>query len=172
MGHLLEKQGVQLVLAAIPEIIKHIPDFKFIIIGDGQYKVALTALARELNVASYCDFKGKIDSHVELENEIAKSCVAIAPYVKKLDTWTYYADPGKVKTYLACGVPVLLSSIPWNAAEIAERGCGRIISENPEDIARQAVFLMNYSSNQTARDQAIRYSQNYNYANLFGELQI
>ncbi|MBI3887667.1 glycosyltransferase family 4 protein, partial [Candidatus Microgenomates bacterium] len=117
MGHLLEKQGVQLVINAIPEIIKAVPDFRFKIIGGGQYREALIALARHLNVINYCDFKGKIEDHKDLENEIAKSCLAIAPYIKELDTWTYYADPGKVKTYLACGLPVLLTDLPWNAQE-------------------------------------------------------
>jgi len=172
MGHLLEKQGVQLIIKAIPEIIKYIPDFRFKIIGDGQYKDNLIALANHINVTRYCDFKGKIDDHKDLENEIAKSCLSIAPYIKELDTWTYYADSGKVKTYLACGVPVLLTDLPWNAAEIEENLCGKIISENPIDISCCIITFMDSQKNQLYRDNAINYSKRFNYEHIFKNLTL
>ena len=170
MGHLLEKQGVQSVIEIIPKIIIKIPNFKFKIIGGGNYKEILITLAKKLNVLKYCDFKGKIESHKELENEIAKSCVAIAPYIKKLDTWTYYADPGKVKTYLGCGVPVLLTDIPWNSKEIEKNKCGIIIKEDREDIIKKILYLMNPKINQKFRDNAIRYAESYDYNRMFDKL--
>jgi glycosyltransferase involved in cell wall biosynthesis len=170
MGHLLEKQGVQLILAALPEIIIKIPQFKFKIIGDGSFKESLMKLAEKLGVASVCEFKGKIDNIKELEDEIAKSCVAVAPYVKKLDTWTYYADPGKIKTYLACGVPVVLTDIPWNAQEIVAAHCGLLIDEDKNDIVRQILQLMSAPINRQARQQAIKYANSFDYENIFGKL--
>jgi len=173
MGHLLEKQGVQLVIEAVPEIIKKISSFRFKIIGNGHYKENLTALAKRLNVAEYCDFKGKIEDHRELESEIARSCMAIAPYIQNLDTWTYYADPGKVKTYLACGVPVLLTDIPWNASDIESNNCGMIIREDPGDIADKIVMLMHDSEKcQQLRDNSIAYSQKFNYENIFNKVKL
>lgn len=170
MGHLLEKQGVQLVIKAIPRIIKKILGFKFKIIGDGQYKEELIKLAKDLDVLDYCSFMGKIEDIKELENEIAKSCLAIAPYIKKLDTWTHYTDPGKVKTYLACGVPLLLTSIPWNAKEIEKNKCGIIISENEDDIITKILELMDKNKNQIFRDNAIKYSKAFDYKNIFSNL--
>lgn len=172
MGHLLKKQGVQLVIRAIPEILKQIPDFKFKIIGTGSYLKELIKTAEELRVLSYCDFKGKINSHKELEDEIARSCIAIAPYIKELDTWTYYADPGKVKTYLACGVPVLLTEVPWNAEEIEKAGCGKIISEAEDNFVSKIAELMDKNVNQEYRDRAIEYSDRFNYKNIFSTLRL
>lgn len=172
MGHLLEKQGIQLIIRAVPEIIKKIPDFKFKIIGEGQYKQALIKLANDLNVAQHCDFKGKIDKHQELENEIAKSCLAIAPYIKELDTWTYYADPGKIKVYLGSGVPVLLTNISWNAQEIEKNKCGIIISENQKDVVAKILFLMKKENNQPYRENAKAYSKKFNYEKIFSKILI
>lgn len=173
MGHLLEKQGVQLVIQAIPLIIKKIPTFRFKIIGNGQYKEDLIKLAKSLGVIQYCDFKGKIKNHRELENEIARSCLAIAPYIKKFDKWTYYADPGKVKAYLACGLPVLLTDIPWNAKEIEENKSGMIISEERRDIVDKIILLMNNKViNQKYRESAIRYSERFNYEKIFSNLNL
>ncbi len=170
MGHLLPKQGVQLVIRAIPEIVKKMPDFRFKIIGGGSYRLELERLAKELNVEKYCHFLGKIKSDEELEKEIAKSCLAIAPYVKNLDTWTYYADPGKVKKYLACGVPVLLTNIPWNAREIENRRCGLIIGEDVKGVITGVITLMGSERNQEYRLRAREYARQFDYANIFRDV--
>lgn len=170
MGHLIEKQGVQLVIRAIPEILKAMPELRFKIIGGGGYKEQAEQLARDLNVVHACDFLGKIDDIRALEDEVARSAVAIAPYVKALDTWTYYADPGKVKTYLACGVPVLLTDIPWNAKDIEEKECGKIITEDVEDIVEKILLLMDKARNESYRKNAAAYSRSFDYENIFHSL--
>jgi len=172
MGHLLEKQGVQLVIKVIPEIVKCIPNFKFKIIGSGKYKDALVKLSKDLNVSEFCDFRGKIDDIKVVEQEIAKSCVAIAPYIKKLDTWTYYGDSGKVKTYLACGVPVLLTDIPWDAQEIKDNKCGEIITEEKRDIIDNIIKLFNPNINQEYRNNAIKYAESFDYEKIFNQLPL
>lgn len=170
MGHLLEKQGVQIVLQALPDIVAKIPDFKFKIIGTGRYENDLRQLAEKLGVSSYCSFLGKIESDIDLENEIAKSCVAIAPYVAELDKWTYYADPGKVKKYLACGVPVLLTDVPWNAKDIESSRCGKIITTDKDSIVNGILDMMSSGTNQEFRENAIKYSFSYDYQVMFDNL--
>lgn len=170
MGHLIPKQGVQLVLEAIPLIVKENPNFRFKVIGDGSFKSALIEKAKELNVDSYCNFVGKIVDSVLMEKEIARSCVAIAPYMKELDLWSYYADPGKVKTYLACGVPILLTDIPWNAQQIAHSRCGVIIGETKESIMQGVLDLMNAQKNAEFRKNALEYAKAFDYQNIFKEI--
>jgi glycosyltransferase involved in cell wall biosynthesis len=170
MGHLLEKQGAQLIIKTLPALIKNNPKITFKIIGTGSYKKELYDLAKSLNVLSNCDFKGKIEDHRVLENEIAKSCVAVGPYIKKLDTWTYYADPGKIKTYLACGVPVLLTDIPWNAEDIEKNKAGIIISENIKEIEKKLLYIMKPSINSVFRKNAVSYSTNFDYITIFKSL--
>lgn len=168
MGHIHEKSGIQLVIDAIPEIVKKIPDFRFKIIGGGAYVSALVDKANSLKVAENCFFLGKIDDICKVEEEIAKSALAIAPYVSALDTFTKYADPGKVKTYLACGVPVLLTDVPWNAYEIQTNECGLIIGEEKSDIAIKIIELItNPFLNERYRLNALKYSKNFDYDEIF-----
>lgn len=166
MGHLLPKQGVQHVIEVMPEILRSMPEFVFKIIGEGKYKDDLINLAKDKGVIDHCRFLGKIERIEDLENEIAKACLAIAPYVKELDTWSYYADPGKVKTYLACGVPVLLTDIPWNAHEIMDNGCGLIIGGG---VIQPSVIIDNMASdkNKKMRSSSIKYSQRFDYNAIF-----
>lgn len=170
MGHLIEKQGVQLVLRCMPAIIKRNKLFRFKIIGEGNYARELHKIAGKYKIDKYCNFKGKISDNEIMEKEIAKSCLAIAPYIKRLDKWTKYADPGKVKTYLGCGVPVLLTDLPWNAGEIQKTGCGKIITEDKDSIIENVIKFMRKDINGKCRVSAIKYSQKYNWINIFSDL--
>ena len=174
MGHLLEKQGVQLVLEAIPRIVESIPDFRFKVIGDGEHASVLHAFAKQLGVQQYVDFLGLIADDQEMERQIARSGAAIAPYIRSLDTFTQFgADPGKIKIYLGCGVPILVTDVPWIAREIETRGCGLIISEELEDIVPKVTKLLKEPQvNQACRDNAARYALEFDYASIFARLEI
>jgi glycosyltransferase involved in cell wall biosynthesis len=167
MGHLLEKQGAQLVIRAMPRLLEKIPGLTFKIIGDGSYRPTLEHLASAEGVSRQCVFMGKIPTPEELEDEVAKAAVAIAPYVRELDKWTAYADPGKVKTYLACGVPVLLTDVPWNAREIEARGCGKLISEDVDDIVASIVSTLEPATNSRMRDNARQYAREFGWQRIF-----
>jgi glycosyltransferase involved in cell wall biosynthesis len=167
MGHLLAKQGVQLVLEILPELVKLYPKIKFKIIGAGSYKEELESIALRNGVKNYCYFLGKIDKIKELEDEVARSTIAVAPYTKKLDTWTYYADPGKIKTYLGCGVPVVLTDIPWNARDIDKNECGIVIEESKESLLNAVKFLLQKDNNIRYRENSKKYSKSFNYDSIF-----
>lgn len=169
MGHLLKKQGIDMIIKKIPDIVREIPNFELKIIGDGNYKNQLERLVDILEVKNYCTFLGRI-SDKRLRKEIAKSAVAIAPYYVGKDSYTYYADPGKVKTYLACGVPVLLTNLPWNVKEIEKSKCGLIIKDDGNDLVNKLAYLMKKEINPKFRKNAIKYSEKFNYEKIFVNL--
>lgn len=172
MGHLLPKQGVDIVLKRMPKIVKNLPQLKFKIIGDGSYKNTLVEMTRDLGIQKYCDFMGRIDNSVKMEREIAKAAVSIAPYKRTIDNYSYYADPGKVKTYLACGVPVLLTDLPWNAKDIEKSKCGVIIKDDGSDLIEKLEKIMKPEVNKEFRKNAIKYSENYDYEKIFESLKL
>lgn len=172
MGHLLPKQGVDTVIKSIPKIIMSTPQFKFKIIGDGSFKNALVEMAHELGVEKYCKFTGRIDDSVKMEKEISLAAAAIAPYKKTKDNYTYYADPGKVKSYLACGVPVLLTDLPWNAKEIEKKKCGIIIKDDGSDLVVKLRKIFKPDVNKEYRKNAASYSKAYGYAKIFSSLDL
>lgn len=171
MGHLMRKQGVDLVIRNILEITKQIPGFKFKIIGEGNYRNDLVKLSKKLSVSKYCQFLGRI-GNIRLEKEVAKSAAAIAPYLKTKDSYTYYADPGKVKTYLACGVPVLLTDLPWDAKEIEKKKCGFIIDDRGTNLVEKLTKIMKPSVNREFRKNAVKYSKNFDYDKIFSKLEL
>lgn len=172
MGHLLEKQGVQFIIKALPTLKGEYPDVLFKIVGDGPYKPSLESLAKDLGVYDSCKFYGKVPNHDEMLSIVANSCVSVAPYVKELDTWTYFADPGKVKEYLATGVPVLLTDLPWNAHDIEDYGCGEIITLTNENIVTGLLSLFDEAKNRKMREKAIEYSKRFDYTSIFDSLNL
>jgi len=165
-GHLIEKQGIQNILQAIPEIIKVKPDFIFEIFGDGEFKPTLEALTIRLNIQEHVKFHGYIQDHTDLEEKISKGAFAFALYdkydAKGNFTFTYFADPGKIKLFLACGLPVLLTDVSYNAHDLVAAKCGLLIGRGRKSISSTAIKLLKdptllkmYKKN--ARDYAKRF---------------
>ncbi|MEK7173132.1 MAG: glycosyltransferase, partial [Patescibacteria group bacterium] len=78
VGHLLEMMGVQLVIRAIPLILKKISDFHFLIIGGGEYETTLKNLTKKMGVENSVTFTGWIKDRQERDRLMADSAVGIA----------------------------------------------------------------------------------------------
>lgn len=172
MGNILKKQGVQYVIEAIPKVIKKIPNFTFLVIGGGDYIPTLKKLADNIGVSKYVKFTDFIDDHKEVEKMLSRCSVAVAMY-EKFDengdlSFTYFADPGKIKSYLASGLPVLLTDVPHNAKEIEKLNCGKIIKTDYKDIVRAVVSLMKDENKlMKYRQNAIKYAEKYDWNLIF-----
>lgn len=173
MGHLLEKQGVQHVLRAMPLILAELPDVNLLILGKGEYAPALQALATELGIGGQVEFRGFVPDHRDLERMIAESALAVALYEPgDLErNWTYYTDAGKIKAYLGAGVPVLTTSVPTNAGDIAFHECGLLVDPQPAYIGRAVVGLLGDPERlQRYRHNALDYARRFDWNAIFDPL--
>lgn len=172
MGHILEKQGVQYVLDAVLEIVKQIPDFKFLIIGEGEYLGTLKQKVKDLGIEKYVNFAGFIKSHQKVEKILSKCAISIAMYQQGnlKSNFTYFADPAKLKSYLAAGLPVLLTNVSYNAKEIEENKCGIIIDYNKNEIAKAVIDLMKDEKRlKEYRQNAINYARQFDWNLIFSQ---
>jgi glycosyltransferase involved in cell wall biosynthesis len=128
MGHVQEKSGVQLFVEALPALRSQFPGLGLDVFGDGPYVPDLRALVARLDLSDAVAFHGFIDDHAELEQRLSRCTFGLALYSPELDDFSRYADPGKPKVYLACGLPVIIVDVPAVAGEIAEAGAGLCIS--------------------------------------------
>lgn len=58
VGRLVERKGQDMVIMALPEIIKEIPDIHYLIVGEGPYRKHLEALVEKLGLDKYVSFAG------------------------------------------------------------------------------------------------------------------
>lgn len=175
IGHLLEKQGVQMVLEAIPLIIKKVPDFTFIIVGGGEYEERLKQLVATLHIAKYVEFTGWIKDRKKIDEMMSKSAIAVATYKpekEKLYNFTYYADPTKLKDYLGAGLPIVLTDISYNAQEIAEKKCGILVEYTKSDIAKAIITLLQEETQlKKYRKNALEYAQSFDWEKIFDKIR-
>ncbi len=168
MGHLTEKQGVQLVIQAMPQILRKIPNFRFEIFGGGEYETKLRALAVQIGVSNSVVFHGYMDDLFALENELAKAAAGIAPYVDNKNNFIRYTDPGKVKAYLSSGIPVIVTKVPLVWRDIERLGCGKACDSSVEDVAQTIIaVLKNEKELRLMRKKAKESCARYHWERVF-----
>ncbi len=135
MGHLVERMGADTALEAIALLAGRDVEVTAELVGRGPVGERLRAQAATLGGQDRVRFHGFIADHRELERVLAQASVAVAPYSTRVDSFTRFADPGKLKSYLAAGLPILLTDVPPNAGELAEHGGAQIVDDDPAAFA-------------------------------------
>ena len=170
MGTLFKRQGVQLVIESLPEVIKKIPGIKFVVIGKGPYETELKKLVNKLNLEKYVFFLGYIPNPVVMENRIAQAAIAVALYDKKYDEFSYYGTPGKIKNYLGAGVPVIMTDVPYGVRQIKNAQCGFIVKYSKDELADKIInFFSNEKIMENYRLNALKYVKKYDWDQVFAK---
>lgn len=162
VGVLWEKQGLQLVIRALPNIISRVNRVRLVIVGKGDYTGKLKKLARGLHVEKHVRFLGFVEKHTAVERLLCKSAIGIAPYMPIPDNFTYFSNPGKPKLYLGCGLPVVITDVPAIARVIESHRAGMIIDYTVESIQKKLLKLLTDDKlYNTYRNNALALSKNY-----------
>ncbi len=141
-GSLRTEHGPGLIIEALPAIIEKEPGVRIIFAGDGELREELENKAEELDVSSHVKFTGYIDSGEEVYRILTAAGLALATYPSGDNTYKLYSDPGKVKIYLACGLPVIITDVPPIAKTIRERGAGEIVKYEPASLAEAVLGII------------------------------
>ena len=136
MGGLLKTKGAELFLPIAEELLRRKKKFKFIIIGGGDYGRELKEEIRRRKWDRYLEVLGYIEDHNRVQSIISRCGVALAPYFPEdKNNYSYYADAGKLKTYLGCGIPIVLTDVPPFGKTLVKKGAGLFAQYDPIDIA-------------------------------------
>jgi glycosyltransferase involved in cell wall biosynthesis len=135
IGHLVERMGGETVIGALALLRERGSDVTGDIAGRGPLQERLRAQANRCGLQDAVRFHGFISDHRELERLLSHAAVALAPYNTRVESFTRYADPSKLKSYLAAGLPTLLTSVPPNADELAEQAGAEIVHDDPASLA-------------------------------------
>lgn len=163
LGHLVERQGVDTLLHALALL----DDVDADIVGSGPLEGALRAQAKELGLDARVTFHGYVPDHVDVERILAGASVAVAPYRASDDSFTRFADPGKLKAYLAAGLPIVLTDVPPNARELAAEAGAQLADDDARALANAlAETLASPETWRTRREAALDYARRFDWSVL------
>ncbi|MHB8788726.1 MAG: glycosyltransferase family 4 protein [Desulfobulbaceae bacterium] len=135
VGSFAVYQGVDLLLATIPEVVRQSPHARFIIIGgSGEEIKDRTRRLQEQGVAQAVTFLGKIDPDL-LPNYLAASDVLLSPRVSGVNT------PLKLLDYLKAGRPVVATDVAANSL-ILDQDTALLAAPDAESLARAMLELI------------------------------
>jgi glycosyltransferase involved in cell wall biosynthesis len=171
LGHLVPRQGVAALLEALALLHARNEEVEADIIGTGPEEPAARASARALGVEGIVRFHGFVLDHRDVESLLAGASIAVAPYEETDSTFTRHADPGKLKAYLAAGLPIVMTDVPPNARELAREAGAEVV---PYDAAAFADAISRALSSPddwgTRRGAALEYVGRFDWPTLLAEL--
>jgi glycosyltransferase involved in cell wall biosynthesis len=167
LGHLVPRQGVELLLDALALLGNVRAD----VIGGGPLEHALRGRAAELGLGDSVRFHGFVPDHREVERLLAAAALGVAPYRPDADTFTRYADPGKLKAYLAAGLPIVLTDVPPNASELARHAGAEVVPFDAGAVARALdIGLADADRWLERRNAAVAYVSRFDWEVLLSDL--
>ncbi|MBN1114351.1 MAG: glycosyltransferase [Oligoflexia bacterium] len=169
MSMLDETKGVQLLIEAMQDVIKEVPEAQLLVIGTGPYEQALKDQAKKLSLENSVKFLGLMD-HEQLFKFIPHERVSVAPYMDDPNNYTYYADPTKPKEYLGCGLPMVITDVPWIAEEVKKRPMGVVCRYRREELAAACVKLLKDDEFYKAcLNNALDFASRLSWESIYGE---
>jgi len=137
VGRLDRDHDLKAVFRALSKV-----DLKLFIIGSGPEEENLRRLAKKYRLKNRVFFLGR-KNHPEVIRFLKNfSGFGLAPYSSQSD-WTYYADPVKIKEYLACLVPPITNNITEIARLVKSKRLGFVYQNNLGEILPKVASLNN-----------------------------
>lgn len=169
IGHIVPHVGLQAAVSAMKLITGPLPEARLLVVGDGPYLETLRQLALREGVEDAIQWYGYVPDHAGALDLLATCSIGIAPYRRQIDRWTRFADPGKIRAYLSCGLAVVATDVPPVAREIITRNCGVICGQTSQDLAEAILGLVENPSRLAAyRKNALKLGLEYDWSAIFG----
>lgn len=138
-GGVQRGRGIQTVFDSIPKVVKALPNFLFVVIGDGYATDEMKRLIAERSLHDYVMWVGWVE-HKSMYKYIKASKAGVIPHLVSDHTNT--TIPNKIYDYMGLGLPVIASdAIPMKRL-INEVGCGVTFRSGDSDDFCHMVFKL------------------------------
>jgi len=138
-GAMYYHRGLDILLEAIPIVVRKIPDAKFVLLGSGTELEKLKKIVSDNNLEKSVEFKGWIERDKIPEN-ISDASIGIGPL--RLTDVTSRALPIKVLEYMAASLPIIAKkgTLPEDVLVNEQNG---FFIDGSEDLAEKIILLLN-----------------------------
>jgi glycosyltransferase involved in cell wall biosynthesis len=168
-GSVDRRNGILFLVELIKYVCDHDERVSFDIIGDGPLKNQVSSELDDLVRSGRVVIWGYVAEEEVVVSILGSASIAIAPFDETPGSFTEYADPQKIKFYLAAGLPILLTSIPPNSHELVENAGCTVLSHDDGLGKWSSTILRVLESEQ---DYLVRSKLAYEYAEQFSRTVI
>jgi glycosyltransferase involved in cell wall biosynthesis len=164
VGKLDAHRGVELVVRAMPDLLRQFPKLTLTIVGDGRQRAHLQKVALSLGLGSSVRLPGWIEFG-KIWSYIESSAICLIPHLRSEHTDTTL--PNKLFDYMSMGKPVIASNCAPLERVIRETDCGLTFrSGDVSDLQRALRTLLSSPEMQLTKGQngkkAVRENYNWN----------
>ena len=139
LGNTSKRRGIDLILDSIPEIIKQIKNFKFVVVGSSSYDKTIKEKVEKLGISNFVDLEGWKEESL-FQSYIKSSKIGVSPLDSNIHHDTTYAN--KIFQYMSLGCPVLCSDVKAQDELINKYHFGLSFnSENRRDFIKKVYLL-------------------------------
>ncbi|CAE6488222.1 glycosyltransferase family 4 protein [Candidatus Nitrosotenuis uzonensis] len=137
-GVMYHHRGLDILLQAVPKVIKIMPKTKFLLFGEGPQKNQLLDIVKKNNMNENVSFMGWLDRST-LADYLSEASIGIGPL--KISTVTKNALPIKVLEYMASSLPIIAKSgtLP---SDILVDGKNGYFIESVDELAEKIIYLL------------------------------
>jgi len=167
IGSLVQQQGIMFVLESLKLLRKEISDIHITIVGTGEMRKEIEDYCKINKLQKMVELVGYIHDPYEADKIISKGALGVAMYVPNTGI-VAYTEPGKVKRYLSCSVPVIMTPVSVIADDLERCQCGFSSNFDLDEFASKVIsFLGKPYLMQTYRKNALTYAKRFEWERIF-----
>lgn len=154
VGHLIERKGNHLTIAAMPELLAQHPQARLLLVGEGDQRQLLQQQVRSLGLEARVRFVGAVP-HAQLADWYSAADLSVL--ASSREGWA-----NVLLESMACGTPVVATNI-WGTPEVvADPVAGELVDRR--DAPSLAQGMLRLLQRRPARAAVRRYAEGFGWA--------
>lgn len=137
-GAMYHHRGLDILLDAAPEIVRQVPDVRFVFLGSGPENDKLKEIVAQKNLQNHVSFEGWIKRE-KIPSYLSEGTIGIGPL--RSTTVTKNALPIKVLEYMAASLPVIAMENTLPEDVLVDGKNGFIVSD-AAGLTQKIIFLL------------------------------
>ncbi len=173
LGALAPSKGVDLVIEAWPSLLARFPGVELHVIGKTPHNAVEDGVVYKPYEGRLAALGPSVVLHGRMDHDAVLAIlpgfdVSLALYKPSPTNLSQWADPSRVKDYLACGLPVVITDVPQIAKDVARLNAGKVCAYEVEDLVRAVGGILGDPEGYAAmRENAVAYMKTYEWAAIF-----
>lgn len=166
VGLINEINGLELVVDAMPSLLRWNKSLTLDIVGDGEKKEQISEKVNQLGIEKSVKFHG-ILSIEKLAELLPKFGIGIATYKPLRHSTLKTTDPMKTKLYMASGLPIVSTDIYATAHEIKDYRLGALVKYDVGELVRAVKKIIKEENYKRMRDNSVGFVKKYDWNSIF-----